>query len=200
MMTPVNIDLFFTDSNAWWSGPIKWATDGLWSHTGIIFNMTDGSRELFEAVVHEGIVSNPVKRIRDIAKKPKTRVVVVQLDPATLHHNAEQMMQAYLYARGSIGKVSYSTRQLAAMLLFESFGIPVKKSKNKVVCSEFVARALIAGKVLDPCSVRNPTPDSISPDSLWRRFVDHQGNVQQYTGVHSKGMSFDNVALADRWM
>ena len=200
MLTPVSIDLFFSDPKQWWCGPIRWATDGLWPHTGIIFNMNDNSRELFEAVVGDGVVLNPVKRIRDIAKKPKTRVVVVRLDPVVFGHTTEQTLQSYLFARGSVGKSSYSVGQLAAMLLFESFGVPVKKSKNKVVCSEFVARAMIAGKLFDPCSVRNPTPDSVSPDSLWRRFVDHQGHVQQFTGVHSKGMSPLDVALADRWM
>jgi len=197
MQTP-NIYVFFSDSNSWWSGPIKWATDGIWSHTGIIFQGSDGVRVMYEAIVESGVVKSPMLKLREMAVDPKKRVVVVPLDPYVFNYTDGQVNACWQYCDRSVGRRAYGTFQLARMLLFESFNLPVGKSARKVVCSELVARTLDAGKIFDARGIRNPEFDTVNPYSLWVRLAERAGGVDGLTLPNARGFGPLHPLLADK--
>ena len=196
-MTPT-IYVLFSDTNSWWSGPIKWVTDGLWGHVAVIFQDENGVRRPFEAVVESGVTESPMSKFRDQAADPKKRIVIVELSPSEFGYGPAQWARALKYAENSVGKRSYATWQLGSMLFFEAFHIPFKKSANKVVCSEFVSRALEVAGIYDCRGIRNPTHDTVNPGSLWARIAEKVGGVNQYTSRNAeRGMLPLHPLLAD---
>jgi hypothetical protein len=99
------------------------------------------------------------------------RLMVVEL-PSHLIINAQAMYEDCMaMTQKWAGRRGYFSWQLAQMWLFQRYGIPVRPSPSRVVCSEAVSRILSAFSLIDLRDKRRKTHDAVNPDSAWRRVL-----------------------------
>jgi hypothetical protein len=141
---------------------------------GIGFDLGDGKREYFEALFSEGFSGphDPAKLAEFRARDHHNRLAIVELDPRIIPYTPADVFAIHAQAlswatKGSADHKGYGRMQLASMLLFERFGIPLRHSESRVVCSEADSRLLV--RILDLRSIRNDTHDTVSPASAWLR-------------------------------
>lgn len=174
-MDVIAVYIFFSfDSNSRISRTIVWAGDGPWSHTGLIFVMRDGSVVYLEALLNRGVTESPIESLRGFAEGAGHHVFCDRLyieNPGVL----------YADCRRDVGTLSYANWQLVAMALSERYGVPLRDSKRKVVCSEWVTRHLIKHGY-DLRDSRRNTPDMVTPCSAWRRWLEIK------TGLNATGI------------
>jgi hypothetical protein len=184
MSSPMQIWLFFTDTSEFWSRGIRFATGGDWSHVGIGFDLEDGRREYFEALFDGGFSgpSKPSKLAAFVARNPDNHCCVVPLPRSVYKYDDSFVIQTHeickQWADGDT-KRGYAKWQLASMLLFERFCMPVPKSENKVVCSEAVSRLLES--IIDLRDERHITHDTVSPASAFRRLMSDLAGYGDFT-------------------
>lgn len=179
--------LFWTDTSEFWSRSIRFATGGEFSHVGIGFDLDDGTREYFEALFSGGFTGpqKPSKLSAFIDKSVGNRCLVIRLDPEMFGYSPGDVFEIHARckewaAAGSTHR-GYNRVQLAGMLLFERFGIPLRHSENKVVCSEAVSRLL--ERIIDLRDYRHTTHDTVSPSSAFRRLMSVLAGYGHWTSL-----------------
>jgi len=174
-MTAPRIWLFWTDTGEFWSRAIRFATGGEFSHMGIGFDLGDGTREYYEALFSGGFTGpqKPSKLSDFLAKSARNRCLVIPLDPATFGYTAGDVFEIHArckeWAADGSKHRGYNRVQLAGMLLFERWGVPLRHSENKGVCSEDVSRLI--ERILDLRDYRHTSHDTVSPSSAFRRLM-----------------------------
>jgi len=167
---------FFTFSGSTISKLATWATGKPWGHTGIVFECSNAKQfEAFEARSDQGFVGPyDFNKTVDYITKRHGRILLVN------HLSIDGYDAASVYDRAcsmaADGNISYSKPQLALMFLFERYGIKFRPSKNKIVCSEAIARLLYP--FIDLRDVNHPTFDTVTPNSAYYRICEIQAGYQ----------------------
>lgn len=176
---PIRIFVGFTaDDSAWFSRQIQRATDGVWGHMLVGFQLDDGSACYFEALLGDGVTGPwPIERLLTWEREPSHRAAIVFL-PDTLHEEGDPV-RALDRALSAVGRQSYSAPQLLAMGLSERYGFPVWRTEHRTVCSEFVAWVLLG--ILDLCDRRRRIIDQLTPNSAWRRLMECLAGYGRFT-------------------
>lgn len=170
--------IFFSYVPEWWAKAIVWITGGqlpdksdAWSHMGIGFDMAEGSAVYFEAIVEKGF-SGP-KPIEKLVKKINSSGGRLKVEYLT-DLNADGVAWLYDRCEKWVGVKTYSKWQLVRMWFFERFGrrigLHVRKTPDKLVCSEAVAR-LIYYYGYDLTDAIRPRFDEVNPNSAFRKWL-----------------------------
>lgn len=187
---------------------IQSATDGPWGHVFLGFEWEwadhpDG-RVLacyYEALFSDGVTGPwPIKRVLDWHQETRHHRLAMVYIPTILSPD-RRLDIALRCAESAVGKQSYFAWQLAAMLVFERYGIPVPRSDNRTVCSEFVAWALDG--VIELRDRRRRRFDEVNPNSAWRRACEEVAGQGQYNRPppekpSSRAMSFQSEYQQDQ--
>jgi hypothetical protein len=169
----VSVFLFFTAADdERFSRATQAACDGPWSHIGIGFTMSDGSRVYFEALLKRGFVGpRPFSGLVKWGLEKHHRFLVVEL-PARLIINPQAIYEDALEMTAKwSGRHGYHAWQLASMWLFQRYGLPVPGSDGRVVCSEAVSRILAAFSNVDLRDKRRASHDAVNPVSAFVRIL-----------------------------
>ena len=165
----MKVRCFYTFSGSKIAMLARWSTNGPFGHMGIAFERADGSIDCFEARSDEGFVG-PFP-IEEMAAYVDTRSGHFLIGNA-LDLAPTDVSNIYTAAMNMVGNVSYSKMQLGLMFLSERYGVRLRHSPNKVVCSEAVARLLYPHVDLRDCD--HSTFDVVSPNSAYWRMCEIQ--------------------------
>jgi hypothetical protein len=184
--------LFWTDTGEFWSRAIRFATGGEWSHMGIGFDLEDGTREYYEALFSGGFTGplKPSKLAEFLGKDASNRCCIIRLDPRQFGYSPGVLFEIHAnckaWSTAGASHRGYNRVQLAGMLLFERWGVPLRHSENKVVCSEAVSRLL--ERIVDLRDYRHTSHDTVSPASAWRRVMSILAGYELWTraGIRAK--------------
>jgi hypothetical protein len=176
-MRAVETFLFWTFHDGVLGRMIAAVTDGPWSHMGVAFSLDSGYVVYYEALIRDGVQGpKPIDRLHAFAARaPKNRFVMVRLD----NIGAEQSELKRVACEEMVGNAVYGQFQLATMLLFERYNIPVFNSPHRVVCSELAAR--IVAPQVDLRDRRRRRFDEVNPNSAWRRFCETSTGYERFT-------------------
>lgn len=190
---------YWMRSHDWIGNAIAATTGGLWSHTGLLVYLPDGTACVYEALFAEGRIVKQDARQRlatFIATDYRNQLCAVPIAWA----DDTSVASAIEYAESCVRDVIYARWQLLAMLAAQRYGLPVPRSTTKQVCSEFVARALGGGdseaaipRICDLRDSRHKTYDEVTPDSAFRRvmaIVAGYGDYTHHPPIMQHGISF----------
>jgi len=160
----VNVRIFYTFSGSIIAKLAVFATKGPWGHVGIAFEYSDGSIVCFEARSDEGFVGPfPFQDVKDYVNARGGKYFIGK----PLEIDTEDVQKIYQKAISMIGSVSYSKGQLGLIFLAERYGLPIRRSPNKIVCSEGVAVLVYPNVDLRDCD--HDTVDKVTPNSVYYR-------------------------------
>jgi len=170
-----NVWLFWTFSPEAMGPVIARTTDGPWSHMGLGVRLKTAERVYYEALFGKGVTGpKSIGRLRGwVSEKPGRKLCIRETD--IMGKDAEIIRQN---ADDMVGTATYAEWQLAAMLLFERYGIPVPHSPNALVCCEMVSRLI--QKHIDLRDRRRKTHDEVNPNSAWRRVLEIELGLDEY--------------------
>lgn len=168
--------LFWTHASGLRSMLIQRVTGDTYSHVGIGFATRCGEGYLdvtyYEALFEEGVVGPlPWNTMTKFYHTKGTGLFILTLP---LSHVQIERLKRYVQRAVKERKLGYSKWQLLSLYVFERigrrFGLVVKSDPSRVVCSEFVTRALQQVRV-DLRDNEHSTPDSVTPGSARRAAV-----------------------------
>jgi hypothetical protein len=167
----MQIRYLFTFSGSKTARLARWATQGPWGHVGIVIEHLNGDMELFEALAGEGFVGpRPLQESLDYLDGIGGKYLLSH----PLQLSTDQASKVYAASMAMVGSVTYSKLQLIGMFFSERYGIRLRRSPKRVVCSEACARLVYPFLDMRDCS--HPQFDTISPNSLyWRHCELHAG-------------------------
>ena len=173
----IKVFIFWSYVPEWWARAIVRITgrqlpdkSDSWSHMGIGFTLQDGKRVYYEAIVGKGFIGPiPIEKLIDkIGQNEKSRLAIKEL-PIEPY----RVLGIYKECRRWQGRKSYSAWQLVRMWFFERLGrwvgIRVRRTPDRLVCSEAVARL-----IYPPYDLRDEIRrrfDEVNPNSAWRKYL-----------------------------
>ena len=174
---PARVFIFYSYVAEWWAKAIVWITGNqlpdrsdAYSHMGIGFDMSNGSAEYYEAIVQKGFIGpQPIKKLIDKINASDGRLKVEYLDCKEF-----DAIKLHGICKTWVGRKSYSEWQLIRMWFFERFGrwvgLHVRRTPDRLVCSEAVARLIyeIRYDLTDEIRTRF---DEVNPNSAWRKWL-----------------------------
>lgn len=173
---------FTADDDMTVSRIIQRATDGIWSHMFVAFKLAspDANRVVYyEALLGSGVTGPwPIERLLAWAEDKRThRYCMLALETGS----QAKMQGALTRAMSAVGKQSYGKTQIVAMALSERYGLPVFRSQDRTVCSEFAA--WVVQDIVDLRDRRRRIWDQVNPNSAWRRLAEERAGVGNYTSL-----------------
>jgi len=181
----VTIFLFWTVGEGWLSRLIQRVSNP--THAGLGWVKDDGTKEYAEALFNKGFRAGmPFKKLLAwVNGHPKRKLIVMNTN--IVNGDAEEVRQAALKLQGA---TSYSEYQLFQMWAFERLGLPVRRSSDKVVCSE--VQAVLVQKYYNFTTTDRPTVDYLRPQDIYEQYKSLTINVTEY--IYYKDRSGDLVA------
>lgn len=159
------VGLFFTRGEGLLSRIICAVTKSRWSHVGIYFHLAEGGAIYYEALAGRGVCGPlPISKLNNWLQKHPARALRM-LDLPALPRDV--LKTKHTIARTYVGTVTYGELQLLALFAWERWGRPVAASSSHVVCSEYAAR--VCAPHFDLCDLEHPTPDHVTPGSVFVR-------------------------------
>jgi len=107
------------------------------SHAFLYFEMSDSSTVLCEAHAFEGWQVKDGRVIQEFATRRGCWAKLWRLP-----FDEERAYWKLVRCRGKVGTWTYSESQIARMLLWRRLRLPMRRSRNRVVCSEADSRIL----------------------------------------------------------
>lgn len=177
-MKAVSVYVFWTRGDGVISRLIAYVLNCKWTHCGIGFKMVDGSEIYYEALAGQGVVGP--RPLEDLVlwqlRKPASRQVLV-LEFPDLAQAADTKRQL---VEGDKYLVTYSELALLGHWFLARYGLPLKDTPNRVICSEYVSRKLPPD--YDPRCAAYPNHDSITPAYLHEFLVGQNNNIRYVAG------------------
>lgn len=159
------VGLFFTRGEGLLSRIICAVTKSRWSHVGLYFHLAEGGAIYYEALAGRGVCGPlPISKLNTWLQAHPDRALRLY-DLPGLSSDVLKVKRAI--ASTYVGTVTYGELQLLALFAWERWGRPVARSTTRVVCCEFVARIL--APEFNLCDPSHPTPDHVTPGSVFRR-------------------------------
>jgi hypothetical protein len=176
------IYVFFTRGDGVLSRLIAKVLGGVWTHAGLMFQLADGSEVYYEALAGEGVAGpRPAAELIDWqARRPADRKLLILELPDLAPAAGIKLAITETYK----SLVTYSELALLAHWFFARFGVPLKDTPNRVICSELVSR-ILAPEYRVPCDTY-PNHDCVTPPYL-RDFLRGQKHTIRYAAGIAEG-------------
>lgn len=162
-VSATNVLAFWTTGDGMLSNLIKPFSDP--THAGLIFNLDNGKSEYAESLFGEGFRAhkNTLNLIEWYYEHHQGQRLIT-LPLAITGNAAENVRQRAIALDGVAG---YNTFQLFQLLAFKRWGIPVRPSPRRMICSEAQARLIYPW--YDLRDATRPTFDSLTPQDTLER-------------------------------
>lgn len=176
---------FTSDDSGWLCRQIQRATDGIWGHMLVGFRFEDDTACYFEALLGDGVTGPwPLDRLLAWREEPMHRAALVPISDVLSNFTDAEIAYALTRAIFSVGRHSYSAPQILAMRLSERYRLPMWRTEDRTVCSEFVAW-VIQG-IMDLRDRRRTKLDQVNPNSAWRRVMEERAGYGAVTRLRLK--------------